>query len=141
MSALGGAEDIAAGRYLYGKLSPITGIGGQVYPGAGSREAVMPYIIYQYFPRPGGGDTEALGGTRVLARLRFLVKVISATMTAAEPILKAMDSALNATSGQQSGYTIQNVRRIEPFQLPVQEGDETYWQTGAYYDLDVCAGV
>lgn len=140
MSALGGGETVAAGRYIYGKLSPISGLSG-VFPGVADRGAQMPYVIYQYFPRPGGGDTEALGGTRVLARLRYLIKVIADTLAEAEPYVKAVDAALNATTGQVSGYTILNVQRTEPFELPTVEGDETYWQTGGYYDLEVCAGV
>lgn len=140
MTALVGGETIAAGRYLYGKLSLIAGSSG-AYPGAASRGATMPYIIYQSFPRPGGGDTDALGGTRVFSRLRFLVKVVSASLELAEPIVRAIDAALNASTGQQNGYTIGNVMRAEPYELPVLEGDDLYWQVGGYYDLDVSAGV
>lgn len=136
MAALSGAETIVAGRWLYGKLAAIA----STYPAVAARGATMPYIIYQSFPRPDG-DVEALGGTRVLARLRFLVKIESPTQSAAEPIDKAIDAAINGQTAQQDGYTILNVRRREPFSLPTVEGDDLYWQIGGYYDLEVCQGA
>ena len=139
MTALEGGETIAASRWLYGKLDGISGSSG-VYPGAATRGAVMPYIIYQSFPRPDGEDTAAFGG-RVLSRLRYLVKVVSTTLAEAEPIVRAIDVALSDETAQQSGYTILNCRRKMPFELPTVEGDELYWQTGGYYDLEVSAGV
>ena len=139
MPALQGAETIAAYRYLYGKLAPISGSSG-VYPGQATRGAQMPYIIVQNWPRPNGDDVAAFGG-RVIARLRYLIKVISPTYAMAEPIVKAIDIALSDSTGQQSGYTILDVRRVEPFDMPTLEGDDLYMQTGGYYDLEVAAGV
>lgn len=144
MSTLQGAETIVALRWLYGTLDAISG-GPHVYPGAAPRGASMPYVLVQSWPRPDGSDTRALGNERVLARLRYLVKVISATLAEAEPIVKAVDAALaqayNAPVPQQDGYSILNVRRSEPFEMPVIEGDDQYWQTGGYYDLEVAAGT
>jgi hypothetical protein len=142
MTALDGAETIAAGRFLYGKLAAIAGLEtGKVFPGAAKRGAVMPYVIYQSFPRPGGEDTDTVDGTRIMARLRFLVKVVAPTLALAEPWVKAVDVALRGQAGQQSGYHIGNVRRVSPFDMPTQEGDELYWQIGGYYDLEVSAGT
>ena len=102
-------------------------------------------LVPQAWPRPDGSDVTAIGNVRVLARLRFLIKVISATIALAEPIAKAMDVALrtdpDAPVPQQSGYSMLNLRRTEPFDLPTIEGDEQYFQTGGYYDLEVAAGV
>jgi hypothetical protein len=144
MTALEGAETIAAYRWLYGKLGTISGSSG-LYPGAAPRGAVMPYIIMQNWPRPDGEDVAALGNVRVLARLRYLIKVVSGTLAEAEPIVRAMDVALRADPEtppeQQSGYSILNVRRAAPFEMPTVEGDEQYWQIGGYYDLEVTAGT
>lgn len=141
MSELQGAETIVALRWLYGKLGGISGVG--VYPGSAPRGAEMPYVLVQSWPRPDGSDTTALGNVRVLARLRYLVKVISATLAEAEPIVKAIDVALRSDASQppeqQDGYSILNVRRSEPFEMPTIEGDEQYWQSGGYYDLEVAA--
>jgi hypothetical protein len=144
MTALLGGETIAAGRWLYGKLAAVPGSNG-TFPGAAERGSIAPYIIYQSFPRPGGGDTNALGDVRVLARLRFLVKVVSATLSEAEPVVRAIDLALKGDPDvppeQVSGYSILNVRRVEPYEIPSLEGDELFWESGGYYDIDVTAGV
>jgi hypothetical protein len=74
-----------------------------------------------------------------------LVKVVSDSLAATEPIAKAIDAALrqdpDAPTEQQSGYSILNPRRVSPFEMPTVEGDELYWQVGGYYDLEVAAGV
>lgn len=143
MTALEGGETIAAMRYLYGKLETASA-GINVYPGAAPRSSAMPYILVQSWPRPDGGDTTAFGAVRVMAKLRYLVKVVSATLAEAEPIARAVDRALvigGNDSAQQDGYTLLNLRRSEPFEMPTVEGDEQYWQTGGYYDLEVTAGV
>lgn len=143
MSELQGAESIAGLRFLYGKLGAIAGSNG-VYPGAAKRGAIMPYVLVQSWPRPDGSDVTAIGNVRVLARLRYLIKVISATLAEAEPIIRAIDIALRSDAGdppeQQDGYSILNVRRAEPFEMPTIEGDEQYWQSGGYYDLEITAG-
>lgn len=144
MTQLEGAETIAAYRWLYGKLGSISGSSG-LYPGAATRGAEMPYVLMQSWPRPDGDDVEALGNVRVLARLRYLIKVISATLAEAEPIVRAIDIALRSDPDeapeQQDGYSILNVRRSAPFEMPTVEGDEQYWQIGGYYDLEVAAGT
>jgi hypothetical protein len=140
MTDLLGAETIAANRYIYARLSaalaPV-----KVYPGVAPQGSTMPYVIYQYMPGPNTGDTQALGGVRVLVRLRYLVKAITSGLTAAEPLVKAIDLALQDTDGPQSGYYVGNVSRAAPFELPTVEDDELYWQTGGYYDLEVSAGL
>jgi hypothetical protein len=144
MTALEGAEDVAGYRWLYGKLQSAS-VGASVYSGEAPRGAATPYVIIQSWPRPDGNDVTAFGGARILARLRYLVKVVSDSLAATEPIAKAIDAALrqdpDAPTEQQSGYSILNPRRVSPFEMPTVEGDELYWQVGGYYDLEVAAGV
>jgi hypothetical protein len=140
MSVLAGAETIAANRYILARVAPVVAP-AKVFPGVASQGSSMPYVIYQYMPRPGGSDTTALGGTRVLVRLRYLIKVVSASLSATEPLVKALDQALQDTEGPQSGYYVSNVQRLEPFEMPTVEDGELYWQVGGYYELDVSAGI
>lgn len=136
MTALQGNETIVASRYIYGKLATALGA-GNVYPGVAPREAAMPLVTFQHWPRTSGGDTNALGGTRVLARLRYLVKVQALTYEEAEPLVKLVDAALQDSDGYQSGNYVSNVTRELPFDMPVQDGDVMYQQVGGYYDLEV----
>lgn len=135
---LGGAENIAANQYVYGKL---TAAGLDVYPGIAGRGAALPYVTYQLFPRPDGGDTTALGGIRVLARLRYLIKVQADSLGAAAPLLRSIDAALSGTEGAAAPYYVSNVRRADVYEQPTLEGDTLYFEAGGYYDLDVSAGL
>jgi len=145
MTQLQGAEQIAGMAFIHGKIKfPINALNVQVYPGIGPRAAVVPYVTYQSWPRVGtSAYTTALGGGRVLARLRFRVVVQSETVNQARPILLAIDSALQDAQGPEtvSGYYVSNTDLVEPFALPVLEGDEQYWQIGSYWDLTVSEGV
>lgn len=142
MSALAGAETIVANRYLFGRMkSALTPLGYKAHPGVAPQGSAMPYVLYQFMPRPGGSDTTALGGTRVLVRLRYLIKAVAGSLSEAEPLVLAIDQALQDTEGPQNGYYVSNVRRLEPFELPTVEDGELYWQTGGYYELEVSAGI
>lgn len=141
MAQLQGGETIEANRYIYGKLTAAV-VPAKVYPGAAPLGAQMPYVVYQQMPRPGERDTNALGGVRVLTRLRYLVKVIAATLAEAEPLVLAVDQALHQTEGQQGEYYVGNVQRAEPYELPtIDEDGSQYWQTGGFYDLDISQGI
>jgi hypothetical protein len=97
----------------------------------------MPYVIYQNIPHPEGEDVESLGGGRVMVKLRYLVKVVAATQAQAEPLVKQVDTGLRSGEGLQGDYYISSSQRSSPFELPVIEDDELYWQIGGYYDINV----
>ena len=137
MASLQGGETTVAARWIYGKISALVG-SVMVYPAVASRNAAMPYVVYQFMPNPEGADTRSLGGGRAMSRLRFLVKVIAATQAEAEPIVRLVDTALRG-EGPQNDYYISSTDRFEPFELAVVEGDELYWQIGGYYDVAVTA--
>ena len=134
--AMTGAETLAANRFIYGKLAAALGE-RKVWPGIAPAGTLMPYVLYQHWPRPGGGDTTALGGIRVLTRLRYLVKVEAKTLASAQPLLESLDTALQDTEGQSGALRIGNVQRVETYEQPTVEEGNLYWQIGGFYDLEV----
>jgi hypothetical protein len=135
MAALQGGETSKAGKWIRTKLvaAGIT----NAHPAVAPYGTALPYVVWQHFPRPDGEDVQTLQGGRAMVKLRYLVKALAVKQSEAEPLARQIDAGLDGEEGPIDDYYVSSCSRVMPFELPTTEGQETYWQVGGYYDINL----
>ncbi len=130
------AESFAADRFVYETLNADVGLQGKVHDALAPEGAVPPYVVFQ---QQAGTDVPTANGTRIMASLLYLVRVIGEgrSFAALKALANAVDQRLQRASGANvDGQIFSCVREQVLKRSYIEEGKE-YREVAQLFRLQV----